>query len=141
MRHDPPDSDDEGDDEDDEFDTYAASGLMAGGVTIGPDGVARPMPEHQALAAAIPQWVLLPEHEADALAACLGFASHDHPVVRGAAVAAFGNLAVRYGRLENRERVVQAIELALRDREADVRDAAFRSATLLRQTLGWQFSA
>jgi len=41
MRHESP----EMGDEDDEFDTaYAESGLMAGGVTIGANGVARPVP-------------------------------------------------------------------------------------------------
>ena len=128
-------------DEDDEFDTsFAESGLMAGGVTIGADGVARPLPEHEALAFAIPQWVQLPAHESDTLDACLGFAAHDHPAVRAAATAAFGELAGRYGRLAEQERVVRAIELGLRDRDADVRGAAARSADIVEAALGWRIS-
>src|SRR5688500_15815700 len=104
MRHEP-----SGTGDDDQFDTtYAESGLMAGGVRVGADGVAHPMPEHEALAFAIPQWVLLPGHESDTLDACLWFAAHDHPAVRAAAAAAFGDLARRYGRLAQRERVVRA---------------------------------
>ena len=134
----PPDPD-ETEDGDDEYDTtYAKSVLAYGGVVSGPDGKLHTMPEHEALAGAIPQWVELAQHEADALDACLEFASHDHPVVRAASVAAFGDLADRYGRLGQRERVVRAIELALRDRDEDVRAAAARSAAFVEQTLGWR---
>ena len=137
MRHESPET---GDD-DDAFDSaYAESGLMAGGVTIGADGLARPLPEHEALAYAIPQWVLLPGHESDTLDACLGFAAHEHPAVRTAAAAAFGDLARRYGRLGQRERVVRAIELGLRDRVDDVRGAAARSADIVETALGWRIS-
>jgi hypothetical protein len=128
-------------DEDDEFDTtYAESGLMAGGVALGADGVTRPLPEHEALAFAIPQWVLLRGHQSDTLDACLGFAAHDHPAVRAAAAAAFGDLARRHGRLAHRERVVRAIELGLRDRDDDVRGAASRSADIVEAALGWRIS-
>ena len=128
-------------DEDDEFDTACAeSGLMAGGVTIGADGVARSLREHEALAFAIPQWVMLPGHESDTLDACLGFAAHDQPAVRAAATAAFGDLARRYGRLAERERVLRAIELGLRDRDDDVRGAAARSADIVEAALGWRIS-
>ena len=137
MRHELPDMGDE----DDEFDSaYADSGLMAGGVTIGADGVARPIPEHEALAYAIPQWVLLPGQESDTLDACLGLAAHDHPAVRAAAAAAFGDLARCYGRLGERDRVVRAIELGLRDRDDNVRGAAARSADIVEAALGWRIS-
>jgi hypothetical protein len=137
MCHEPP----EMDDSDDELETgYGESVLMAGGVIVGADGIARPLPEHEAIAGAIPQWVLLPKHEADTLDACLGFAAHDHPAVRAAAAAAFGDLVRRYGRLAERERVVRAIELGLRDRDDDVRGAASRSAGIVEAALGWRIS-
>jgi hypothetical protein len=102
MRHEPPEMDD---DDDDEFDTiYAESVLGASGITVGADGIACPLPMHEAIAHAIPHWVLLPEHESDTLEACLEFAVHDHPAVRAAATAAFGDLARRYGRLAERGR-------------------------------------
>ena len=137
MPNEHPDSDDTL--EEDER-TYAQSVLGFSGVLLGPHGAVRPMPDHEALAGAIPQWVLLPEHEAETLDACLGFAAHDHPAVRAAAVAAFGALTGRYGRLDRREQVVRAIELGLRDRDTDVRDAASRSADIVWQALGWQVS-
>jgi hypothetical protein len=136
MRHEPPEMGDDA-----ECDTiYAESALGAGGITVGADGIARPLPEHEALAGAIQQWVLLAEHESDTLDACLGFAAHDHPAVRAAAVAAFGDLARRYGRLAERARVVRSVELGLRDRDDDVRGAASRSADILEATLGWRIS-
>ena len=120
--------------------TYADSVLGYGGIALGPDGVARAMPEHQALAAAIPRWVELAEHKADTLDACLQFAAHDHPAVRSASVAALGALARRYGQLGERQRVVHAIELGLRDRNEDVRGAASRTADILEAALGWRIS-
>jgi hypothetical protein len=135
--HEPPDSDDT----DPEYETtHADSVLGYGGVVLGDDGVLHVMPEHQALTAAIPRWVELPAHEAATVDACLEFAAHDHPAVRAACAAAFGDLARRYGRLTQRERVVRAIELGLRDRDNDVRGAATRSADILEQALGWRIS-
>jgi len=81
-----------------------------------------------------------PRHESDTLDACLGFASQDHPAVRAAAAAAFGDLERHYGRLAERERVVRAIELGLRDRDDDVRGAASRSADFVEASLGWRIS-
>jgi hypothetical protein len=138
MRHEPPEMDD---DDDDEFDTiYAESVLGASGITVGADGIACPLPMHEAIAHAIPHWVLLPEHESDTLEACLEFAVHDHPAVRAAATAAFGDLARRYGRLAERGRVARAVELGLRDPDDDVRAAASRSADILEATLDWRIS-
>jgi hypothetical protein len=137
MQHEPPESDDARA----EYDSaHADSVLGYGGIVLGADGVPRPMPEHEALAAAIPRWVELADHEADTLGACLDVAAHDHPAVRAAAVAAFGELARRYGRLAERARVVRAIELGLRDRDDGVRGAATRSAAIVEQTLGWRIS-
>ena len=137
MRHEPPDSDDAPD----EYDlVHADSVLGYSGVILGADGVARPMPEHEALAGAIPHWVELADHEADTLGACLEFAAHDHPTVRAAVVTAFCELARRYRRLTERPRVVRAIELGLRDRDDDVRYAAARSADIIEETLGWRIS-
>ena len=135
--HDPRDPDDL----DVEYETtHADSVLGYGGVVLGIDGVLHAMPEHEALAAAIPRWVELPAHEADTLNACLHFAGHDHPAVRAACAAGFGDLARRYGRLAQRARVVRAVQLGLRDRDHDVRGAAARSADILEHTLGWPIS-
>ena len=123
---------------DDEHETtYIESGLMAAGITVGPDGISQPVPQHEAIATAIPLWVRLREHEAETLSVCLRLTSHGHPAVRAAAVAAFGDLARRYGRLAERERVERAIELGLRDRDSDVRGAASRSADTVEARLGW----
>ena len=135
--HEPPDSDDT----DVEYETtHADSVLGYSGIVLGENGRLHAMPEHQALAAAIPRWVELPDHEADTVGACLEFAAHDHPLVRAACVAAFGDLARRYGRLAQRARVVRAVELGLRDHDDDVRRAASRSADILEQALGWRVS-
>ena len=111
--------------------------LGYGGVVLNTDGTSQPMPEHQAIAAAIPNWVPLADHERDTLDACLKFATHHHPTVRAAAITAFGDLVVRYGRLGERERVLRAIALGLRDDDEAVRDAASRSGELVKQRLGW----
>ena len=82
MRHEPPAMGDG----DDEYDTiYVESATRGRRHQVGRRRHCAPLPEHEALAGAIPQWVLLPEHEADTLDACLGFAAHDHPAVRAAA--------------------------------------------------------
>ena len=135
--HEPPDSD--GTDVEYEI-TRADSVLGYGGVVLGDDGGLRVIPEHQALTAAIPRWVELPAHQADTVDACLAFAAHEHPAVRAACVVALGDLARRYGRVAQRERVVRAIELGLRDRDKDVRGVATQSADILEQALGWQIS-
>ena len=137
MQHERPNSDDARS----EYDSvHADSALGYAGIVLGSDGVPGPMPEYDALAAAIPQWVKLAGHEADTLGACLEFATHDHPTVRAATLSAFGELARHYGRLAQRGRVVRAIELGLRDRDDDVRDAATRSADLIEEALGWRIS-
>ena len=128
MQHEPPDFDDASAQY---HSVYTDSVLGYGGVVLGADGIPRPMPEHEALAGAIAHWVQVADHEADALGACLEFATHDHPTVRAAAVAAFGDLVRRYGRLGERDRVVRAIERGLRDGDNDVSSVATRSADVI----------
>lgn len=135
MQHEPPDSDDARG----EYDSVHVDSVVGyGGIVLGVDGVARPMPEHEALAAAIPQWVKLGGHEADTLAACLEFATHDHPTIRAATLSAFGGLARRYGRRARARRA--GGRAGLRDRDDDVRGAAPRSADLIEEALGCRIS-
>ncbi len=90
MQHDPRDSDDARG----KYDSVHADSVLGyGGIALAADGVARPMPEHESLAAAMPQWVKLAGHEADTLAVCLEFATHDHPAVRAATLSAVAGCA------------------------------------------------
>ena len=136
MRPQPPDPDSPDKQRTKHFDSL----LGYGGVIIDSAGFSHPMPEHEAIAGAIPYWVTLPEHEADTLDSCLQFATHDHPAVRAAAIEAFGELARRYGRLGEHDKVVRAIELGLRDVDDQVRGAAARSGDMVQAKLGWRIS-
>jgi hypothetical protein len=113
-----------------------ASVLGCGGVLVDTAGVARPLPDHEALAAAIPEWVPRADHAVDALHNCLVLATHVHPTVRAAALAAFGELARREEFLGERSRVVRALKLGLRDPDPDVRAAAARATVLVEERLG-----
>lgn len=122
--------------------TYRSFVSLVGhaGVIIDANGDTQPLPEHEALAAAIPQWVQHADQEADCLRTCLALTTHEHPTVRAAAFSAFGELARRSGRLGERTRVVPTLEIGLRDRNEEVRDAATRSAVLVEASLGWQIA-
>ena len=122
---------------DEHYVSFFPSLLGYGGIRMDADGNSTDFPEHEALLAAIPMWVTVDEHEDDALDLCLEFAAHPLAEVRAAAVTAIGDLARRYGRLKQHERVSGTLRHALADADADVRQAATRSLQTLEETLGW----
>jgi hypothetical protein len=121
--------------------TGSTIGWMSVAFDFDADGMhAVDVPEHEAITAAMPQWVRRPEHRAAAEAFCLDLAAHPHPRVRAAVLEALGELATRYRQFDQRERVVRALELGLRDRDAEVRDAAAAATTTTERLLGWRVS-
>ena len=113
--------------------TCIESTLGWGGMVIGPDGIGRPMPEHEALIAAIPEWVGISEHHDQAVQICIEVLERPEDEVRLAAVAAIGEVARRYGRLPNRTAARAAVIGALDDPSPDVRTAAAATLGLIDQ--------
>ena len=111
------------------------SALGWGGVVFRPDGSTAAMPEDEALAAAIAQWVYLPEHLDDAVAICLDVVTRPEPRVRTAAVSAFGAIARRYARVPREQAVRFAVARALQDPVDEVREAATTTTQALDQAL------
>ncbi len=107
-----------------------------GGVRFLPDGRTELVPEPEALARAIPHWVAMPEHLDDAVAIYLGAVTRPEPVVRAAAVRAFGAIAARYERVPKHDAVRRAAEQARGDPDPDVRAAADEAVAALRRVLG-----
>ena len=107
---------------------YIESALGWGGMIIGPDGIGRPTPESEALTAAIPEWVGIPEHLDDAVRIYIKVLGRPEQSVRLAAVIAIGKVARRYGRLPDRTNARGAVMRALTDPSLEVRTAA--AATL-----------
>lgn len=107
-----------------------------GGMVIGPDGQGQPMPEAEALAAVIPDFVGVPEHLLDnAVAICLDALGRPELPVRIAALQAFAEIARRYRYLPQRETVIDAVENARRDPAAEVRQVAAATAQALQEAL------
>jgi hypothetical protein len=69
---------------------------------------------------------------------CVQLARHRSAGVRASAIASFGNLARRFGRLDP-SRVRRLVEIALHDPSATVRARADDAADDLLTFLGWQF--
>jgi len=114
---------------------YLGSVLGWRGVVVRSDGSTVAMPEHEALAAAIAQWVALPEHLDDAVAICLDVVTRPEPLVRAAAISAFGAIARRYSRLPREQSVRLAVARALHDPVGEVRQAAAAARHELEQAL------
>lgn len=108
--------------------TYIGTTLGWGGIAIGSDGVGYPVPEHEALIAAIPQWVNLPEHLDDATRIYVEVLQRPEAAVRLAAVRAIGAVVRRYGRLPRPVEARVAVAHATNDTDLDVRNEA--AATL-----------
>lgn len=118
----------------DEYDeTYIESTIGWGGMVVGPDGIGRPMPEHEALIAAIPEWVGSSEHHDQTVQIYIEVLERPEDEVRLAAVAAIGEVATRYGRLPNRAAAREAVVRALNDPSPDVRTAATATLGLIDQ--------
>ena len=75
-----------------------------------------------------------------AQACCVQLARHRSATVRGNAVASFGHLARRFGRLDP-QRVRRLVEIALYDRSEYVREQAESAALDLATFLEWEFEA
>lgn len=73
-----------------------------------------------------------------AQACCAQLARHRNAQVRGNAVAGFGHLARRFGRLDRR-RIHRLVEIALWDRSDYVRRQARSAAEDLATFLSWEF--
>lgn len=69
---------------------------------------------------------------------CVQLAKHRSAQVRGNAVAAFGHLARRFGRLDP-QRVHRLVEIALHDPSDYVREQASSAADDLATFLSWRF--
>jgi len=69
---------------------------------------------------------------------CLQLTRHRNAHVRGNAIAAFGHLARRFGRLDP-QKVRQRIEIALHDPSDYVREQASSAADDLTTFLSWDF--
>jgi hypothetical protein len=121
------------DDAEEYQETYMESALGWGGMIIGPDGIGRPMPEDEALIAAIPDWVGIPEHLNDAVQIYIQVLGRPEQSVRLAAVIAIGEVARRYGRLPHRTNARGAVMRALTDPSPEVRTAAAATLGLIDQ--------
>lgn len=73
-----------------------------------------------------------------AQACCVQLARHRNANVRGNAVAGFGHLARRFGRLDP-HRIQRLVEIALHDRHEYVREQASSAAEDLGTFLRWHF--
>jgi len=69
---------------------------------------------------------------------CIQLSRHRNAQVRGNAVAAFGHLARRFGRLDP-QRVRRVVDIALRDPSEYVRGQAESAAEDLATFLSWEF--
>jgi len=69
---------------------------------------------------------------------CVQLARHRSALVRGNAVAGFGHLARRFGRLDP-QRIKRVVEIALWDRNDYVREQAESAADDLLTFLSWEF--
>lgn len=69
---------------------------------------------------------------------CVQLCRHRNAQVRGNAVAGFGHLARRFGRLDP-QRVRRLVDIALHDPSAYVREQAASTADDLRTFLAWEF--
>jgi hypothetical protein len=115
---------------------HLGSALCWGGVIVRSDGSTVPMPEHEVLTAAIPQWVQLAEHLDDTVDICLDVVTRPESLVRVAAVSAFGAIARRYARLPQEQAVRLAVTRALHDPVDEVREAAAVARQAIEQALG-----
>jgi hypothetical protein len=115
---------------------HLGSALVWGGVVIRPDGSTAAIPDHEALAVAIAHWVHLPEHLDDTVATCLDVVTRPEPLVRTAAVSAFGAIARRYARMPREQAVRSAVARALQDPVNEVRQAATMAQRAIDQVLG-----
>jgi len=113
--------------------TYVESTIGWGGIVIGPDGIGPSMPEHEALVAAIPGWVGLPEHLDTAVRIYIEVLERPEEAVRLAAVTAIGDVARRHNRLPDWENAREAVRHALDDPSPRVRAAATLTLGLIDQ--------
>lgn len=113
---------------------YIGSALASGGVILNPDGSGRSMSEAEALAAAMPQWIEIPEHLDDAVRTYVAAMSRPENFVRLAAVTAIGEVARRYGRVPRRQDARAAVLRALDDADPEVRAAGTAALALIDMT-------
>ncbi len=124
-------------DDPDEYDyTYAESALGWCGVVIGSDGIGQPIPEPDALAFAIPQWVDIPEHIEDAVSIYIDVMSRPEVAIRKAAITAIGAIVRQYGRLPLESRARLTVREALHDSSTEVSEAAAITSDIIRNVLG-----
>lgn len=116
--------------------TYIESTLGWGGMIVGPDGIGMPLPEHEALTAAIPLWVNIPEHLDSAVSIYVDVMSRPEVGVRLAAISAIGDIVRKYGRLPHEAQARRAISIAQNDTNPEVAAAAVATSSIVDKVLG-----